>query len=263
MTFLARLAGLFRRAPEPIRSLSEPIRSLSVGAPEPLGNLSEPPGNLSPAIPVAAVGDPNWLAILRAAGFQRPDAWADAIAGPARRYGIHAGRRAAAFAATIAHESGGGERLVESLNYSPAGLRATWPARFSEADAERMGRMGDRPADQRAIAERAYGGRLGNAPEGHGDGWLYRGRGLIQITGRDAYSIAADATGLPLVASPDLAMDPENAAEIAAWVWGPWKGCNPLADAGDVEGWRRRINGGVIGIEDVRRRYAAALRVAG
>lgn len=235
-TLLARLAGLFRRAPSP--------------QPAPL------------PMPVEAVGDPNWLAILRAAGFSRPDAWAPLIADPARRYGIHAGRRAAAFAATVAHESGGGERLVESLNYTPEALRRTWPARFSVADAERMGRVGDRPADQRAIAERAYGGRMGNASEGSGDGWLYRGRGLIQLTGRDAYSIAADATGLPLVASPERAAEPGVAVEVACWVWGAWKGCNGPADAGDIETWRRRINGGLIGLEDVRRRYAAALRVA-
>lgn len=227
--------------------------------------VSEGPAPLSaPAvIPVLAVGEPNWLAILRAAGFARPDMWAVHIEGTARRFQIAAGRRAAAFAATIAHESDGGRSLVESLNYDPAGLRRTWPPRFSAADAERMGRVGDRPADQRAIAERAYGGRMGNGVEGTGHGWSYRGRGLIQITGRDAYSLAGDACGLPLVQHPDLAAQPNCAGAVACWVWAEWKGCNGLADAGDIEGWRRAINGGLIGLEDVRRRYAAALRVAG
>lgn len=196
----------------------------------------------SPIVPVLAVGDPDWPAILRAAGFAQADLWAGHIAGPARRFGITAGKRAAAFAATIGHESLGGSILVESLNYSPAGLRATWPARFPAADAERMGRLEDgggrvlRPADQRAIAERAYGGRMGNAAEGAGDGWSYRGRGLIQITGRNAYSQAGDALGLPLVQHPDLAVQPNCAAGIACWAWAEWKGCNALADAGDVEG---------------------------
>lgn len=220
-------------------------------------------GPIVPGVPVHAIGDPNWLAILRAAGFARPDVWAEHIAGPARRFGITAGRRAAAFAATIGHESAGGEMLVESLNYSPEGLRATWPARFSPGDAQRMGRVGDRPADQRAIAERAYGGRMGNAGEGGGDGWLYRGRGLIQITGRDAYRQATDATGIPLVQHPDLAERPNTAGAVACWVWAEWKGCNRMADAGDIQGWRRAINGGLIGLDDVTRRYAAALRVAG
>ncbi|GGJ14406.1 glycoside hydrolase family 19 protein [Neoroseomonas lacus] len=230
------------------------------------GPMSQVPASMDAArqdIPVLAAGEPNWLAILRAAGFTQPDMWAQHIAGPARRWEITAGRRAAAFAATIGHESDGGARLVENLNYSAAGLRQTWPARFSAADAERMGRGSDHSADQRAIAERAYGGRMGNGVEGSGDGWSYRGRGLIQITGRDAYRLATDACGLPLVQHPDLAAQPNCAAAVACWAWASWKGCNALADAGDIEGWRRAINGGLNGLEDVRRRYAAALRVVG
>lgn len=225
-------------------------------------------------MPVVAVDDPpDWPAILAAAGFVEPAMWARHLAFPAARRGIHRGRRAAAFAATIAHESGGGRKLVESLNYDPPGLRATWASRFSVADAERMGRVGGRPANQRAIAERAYGGRMGNAAEGHGDGWTYRGRGLIQITGRDGYRQAADALGLPLVEQPDLAAQPNVAVEIACWTWAAWKGCNPMADAGDVEGWRIAINGGQRGkppgkggpngLDDVRKRYEACLKVAG
>lgn len=210
-------------------------------------------------VPVHVAGEPNWVAILRAAGMVRPEAWAQHIAGPARRYGINNQRRAAAFAATIAHESANGTRMVESLNYSPAGLRATWPSRFSADDAQRMGRVGDKPADQRAIAERAYGGRMGNAPEGAGDGWRYRGRGLIQLTGRDAYRRAGAAIGLPLEEQPELAEDEAVAAEIAAWTWGAWKGCNPMADAEDIERWRQAINGGLNGLADVRTRYARAL----
>ena len=95
------------------------------------------------------------------------------------------------------------------------------------------------------------------------DGWRYRGRGLIQLTGKDAYSRAADATGLPLVSDPDLAATPEAAAEVACWTWAVWKDCNPLADAGDIERWRKAINGGLNGLQDVKARYAQALRVAG
>lgn len=227
------------------------------------GLFAAPAGATVVEGPKVTPDGPNWLAILRAAGFADPYAWADLIAEPARRWEITTGRRAAAFAATIGHESAGGRSLVEGLNYRPDALRATWPSRFTTADAQRMGRTGDQAADQRAIAERAYGGRMGNAAEGHGDGWSYRGRGLIQITGRDAYSIAADNVGLPLVQHPDLAAQPNCAAQVACWVWASWKGCNPLADAGDIEGWRRAINGGLNGLDDVRNRYAAALRVAG
>lgn len=232
MTFLDRLKAIF----------AAPVVST------PLPSATEP------LLPVLAVGEPNWLAVLRAAGFRDPEGWAAAIAGPARRRAIGAGRRAAAFAATIGHESIGGTALVESMNYTPERLRVVWPARFSVGDAHRWGRVGDRPADQVAIAERAYGGRMGNGPEGTGDGFRYRGRGLIQLTGRDAYAMAGDATGLPLLLQPELASTHEGAAEIACWVWSAWKGCNGPADAGDIEGWRRRINGGLIGLEDVRKR---------
>lgn len=202
---------------------------------------------------------PDWPAILRAAGFMAPEAWAAVLAEPAARRGIHRGRRAAAFAATIAHESNGGKSLVESLNYSAEGLRKIWPSRFSQVDADMLGRRLGQEADQRAIAERAYGARMGNGPEGTGDGFKFRGRGLIQITGRDGYARAGEATGLPLMANPAMAADMKPAAEIAAWVWGTWKGCNEMADRGDVEAWRRAINGGLNGIDDVKRLYAAAL----
>jgi putative chitinase len=233
MSIWQSFARLFTRAPAPV---SEPLPPVRIG--------------------------PDWVAILREVGFAEPAAWASHIAFPAARRGIHAGKRAAAFAATIAHESDGGRRLVESLNYSPQGLRATWPSRFTVADAERMGRVSDRPADQRAIAERAYGGRMGNATEGSGDGFMFRGRGLIQLTGRDAYRVATDALGLPILQQPDLAAQMNVAAEIAAWTWAAWKGCNDLADRDNVAGWRQAINGGLNGLSDVKARYEAALKVA-
>jgi putative chitinase len=226
---------LFRRAPAPVTA-ALPI----------------------PVEPIAP--EPDWPAILRAAGFAQPVTWSEVIAPAAKRRGIHAGKRAAAFAATIAHESAGGARLVESLNYSVEGLLKTWPSRFTQAQAERMGRGPLRQADQRAIGERAYGGRMGNGPEGSGDGFRFRGRGLIQLTGRDAYAKAGVALNLPLFEKPELAEEPNHAAEIAAWTWAAWKGCNQLADAGDVEGWRRAINGGLNGLDDCRARYEAALK---
>jgi putative chitinase len=237
MSIITRLRGMFARP-----------ASVSPASDKPL------------AVPVLAVGEaPDWPAILRAAGFAQPVTWAASIAPAAQRRGINTKKRAAAFAATIAHESAGGARLVESLNYSVEGLLKTWPARFTQEQAERMGRGPLRQADQRAIGERAYGGRMGNGPEGTGDGFRYRGRGLIQLTGRDAYAKAGVALNLPLFEKPELAEEPNQAAEIAAWTWAAWKGCNQIADRGDVEAWRRAINGGTNGIEDVKRRYAAAL----
>jgi putative chitinase len=223
-------------------------------------------------LPVVPIG-PDWVMILREVGFAEPAAWAAHLAFPAARRGIHAGKRAAAFAATIAHESDGGRRLVESLNYSTKALPTKFsPHRGMNAEiAQRIGRMENergavlRMADQRAIANTVYGGHWGRINLGNtepDDGWRFRGRGLIQITGRDGYRRAADATGLPLVDRPELAEEFDAAAEIAAWTWAAWKGCNPMADAGDVLAWRRAINGGLNGLDDVRQRYEAALRVA-
>ena len=218
-------------------------------------------------LPVLAVGDaPDWPAILAAAGFIEPAMWARHIAFPAARRGIHRGRRAAAFAATIGHESAGGTRLVEGMGYSAARLMKVWPSRFPTLSAAQPYAWDPSDPDREdiALANLVYGGRMGNENDGtaDNDGWDYRGRGLIGLTGKDAYSIAADQLGLPLLQQPDLAAQPNVAAEVACWVWAAWKGCNPLADAGHVEAWRRRINGGLIGLADVRARYEAALRVA-
>lgn len=213
-------------------------------------------------VPVYAVGDADAAAlapVLRAAGMVAYERWAGHLAAPCRRFAITPGRRLAAFAATIAHESAGGVRLVESLNYSPAGLRATWPSKFLAIEADMLGRRPGQDADQRGIAERAYGARMGNGPEGSGDGWRYRGRGLIQLTGRDAYRRAGAALSLDLEAKPELAAEEWAAALVAAWVWAAWKGCNDAADAGDVPKWRRLINGGLNGLADVRARYERAL----
>lgn len=157
--------------------------------------------------------------------------------------------RLAPFLAQLAHESGGFRHLVENTAHKAATLRALWPGRFSVADAEEMA------GDAIRIAERAYGGRLGNGPEGSGDGYRYRGRGLIQLTGRANYAEAGAALGLPLVEQPELLEQPAHAAASAAWFWSA-RNCNDYADRDDFEGLTRRINGGLHGYDDRRRRLA-------
>jgi len=185
---------------------------------------------------------------------------------PMRLRGIHQPRRVAAFVATIAHESDGGRVLEESLRYSARRLTEIWPARFPTLEAARPYAWDDTDPDRKDVrlANLVYGRRLGNEANGIGDddGWRYRGRGLIQLTGAANYGMAADALGLPLLADPDLAATREGAAEIAAWFWSS-RGCNDLADADDIPGWRRRVNGGLIGLDDVRRRYGAVLAACG
>ena len=171
------------------------------------------------------------------------DRWTDALNNALIRWDISTPARVIAFLAQCGHESGGFKHLVENLNYSAAALRATWPARFSAADAVAMERKPER------IAERAYGGRMGNGPEGSGDGFRYRGRGIIQLTGRDNYKRAGDAIGLDFVAQPELLEQPDWAASSAGWFWAT-NGCNALADAGDFLAVTKRINGGTNGLAD-------------
>lgn len=167
-------------------------------------------------------------------------------------------RRLCYFLAHTAHESAGFERLSENLNYSAEALARTWPHRYADRTAGRDGipnalarRLHRNPE---AIANNVYGGRLGNGDEHSGDGWRFRGRGLIQITGRDNYTrYARSAFPSPeqLLYHPELLEQPLHAALSAAWFWRT-NGCNALADAGDFEGLTRRINGGLNGLSDRR-----------
>lgn len=162
------------------------------------------------------------------------------------RYRIDSPVRRAAFLAQVGHESGQLRRLAENLNYSAAGLAATWPARFRAADGQPNAlahRLARRPE---AIANHVYAERLGNGPAASGDGWRYRGRGLIQLTGRDNYRTCGEAIGQNLEDYPDLLEQPEWAALSAAWYWAR-NGLNELADAGRFEAITRRINGGTHG----------------
>jgi putative chitinase len=200
--------------------------------------------------------------ILRALGVRADlaDTWAVPISTACARHAINTQRRVAAFLATVLHETGGLTGTVENLNYTPERLMQVWPSHFGPSNAYRLGRTADHPADQEMIADLAYGGRLGNGAPGTGDGWTYRGRGLIQLTGKANYQAFATKIGVPVTDLPTLLQMPSGAAESAAAYW---EGalCNVLADRGDVAGVRRAVNGGEIGLEDVQARYAAALKV--
>lgn len=177
--------------------------------------------------------------------------WATPLARAMDRFGINMPARQAAFVAQVAHESGRLEHVEENLNYSATALLRTFPTHFSPADAARYERK------PQAIANRVYANRMGNKTEISGDGWQYRGRGLIQITGLDNYRACGIATGLSLVANPDLLLQPEAAALSAAWYWSA-HGCNELADRDDFAGITKRINGGLNGQADRLALFAQA-----
>ena len=160
--------------------------------------------------------------------------------------------RIAAFIAQVGHESGQLTRLVENLNYSAEGLMKTWPSRFDLVRATAAARKPEQ------IANIVYAGRMGNTEPG--DGWKYRGRGLIQVTGKTNYAACGGALGLDLVNRPELLEQPQYAALSAAWFWSV-NGLNTLADAGDLRKITQRINGGQNGAADRAELYARALKV--
>jgi putative chitinase len=159
--------------------------------------------------------------------------------------------RLAHFWAQVLHESGGLTLLEESLNYSVDGLLSTFGTkRVPRETAEQICRTSDRRANPVAIGNALYGGAWGRVNLGNidaGDGWKYRGRGPIQITGRANYAHFGQVLGVDLVAKPDLVVDPRCAFAIPAAFWSE-HGCNELADQNDLLGVSKKINGGTVGL---------------
>jgi putative chitinase len=152
--------------------------------------------------------------------------------------------RAAHLMAQLCHESAGFTRLSENLNYSVKRIGQVFPRLKSRAN--------ELAKNARALANAAYGGRLGNGDEFSNDGWTFRGRGLIQITGRLRYREAGARIGIDLESSPALAEDPQIAVAVALGYWSANE-CNSAADADDVEAVTRKINGNAMtGLEDRR-----------
>lgn len=154
--------------------------------------------------------------------------------------------RQAHFMAQISHESLNGARLEENLRYTRAErIREVWPSRFKTVDAARP--FVKNPS---GLACKVYNGRMGNAL-GTSDGYVYRGRGFLQLTGRDAYAKLAEVARLPLLEQPELAAQSKGAFNIAGATWS-WKQANRHADQDDVEEVTLAINGGRIGLADRR-----------
>jgi putative chitinase len=169
----------------------------------------------------------------------------------------------ALFLTQIGHESLSLSVLQESLNYSVQGLLALFSRqRISAEQAQALGRIPGRPANQQAIANAVYGGEFGRRNLGNirpGDGWLYRGRGPKQITGRANYRRASEDIykDLRLLENPDLLLQPEPGVLATFWFWDS----HGMGRILDLEANTRRLNGGLNGIEDRQRRYDISLAV--
>lgn len=201
---------------------------------------------------------PQRLADAMGIGLASAELWVSHVNTALGMCGCTTVEHVAQWIAQIGHESSGMARLVESLNYTPEGLRATWPNRFDEATAQRLGRHESHAADQQEIAEIAYGGRLGNVHAG--DGHRFRGRGLVMVTGRANYRECGQAIGADLEQEPSLLEMRGTAAASTAWYWRKHRltGFN-----GDVQIVTRKINGGLNGLADRQARYDKAIAVLG
>lgn len=166
-------------------------------------------------------------------------------------------KRAAAFLAQIAHESGGFNFVKENLNYSAKGLMTTFKKYFpNEAIAKQYERKPEK------IANRVYANRMSNGDEASGDGYKFCGRGLIQLTGRANYTKFSQDLGISLDETVAYLETPEGAVSSAGWFWDQ-NNLNAYCDKDDFIGLTKRINGGTIGLEDRKHHYEIALKALG
>lgn len=174
------------------------------------------------------------------------------------KYEIDSTARIAGFIAQCSHESQNFKTLEENLNYSAEGLNKIFPKYFVRAgrDAQAYHRQPEK------IANIVYANRMGNGDTASGDGWKYRGRGVIQLTGKDNYSRFAKHIGKSLDDTIAYLKTKQGALESACWFW-KTNGLNEIADSGDIVAMTKRINGGTIGLEDRKAHYAKALAILG
>lgn len=204
---------------------------------------------------IAAMVSPSSLdklpAALAAVAPHLPDeavsVWTSALTPPMRSSGITTPRRIAAFLGMVAEESGGFSVQQECLRYSnPARLCAVWPSRFPTQEAATP-----YVNNPEALADLVYAGRMGNGNAASGDGWRFRGEGLIQLTGRGMHTRFAASVGRSLDDAAAWMLTPPGASASACWFWtlaDHKPALNALADTWDLTGITRAINGGLTGL---------------
>jgi putative chitinase len=200
----------------------------------------------APVVPVVQTPSVGGLKLERLKG-HIPDSVISQIPETAAKFGIDTPLRLAHFLAQCGHESGGFKATQENLNYSASGLKGIFSKYFKEAGlAEQYQR------NPQKIASRVYGGRMGNGPESTGDGFKFRGRGYIQLTGKDNYTAFGRAINEDMTANPDKVAT-HYALLSAAWFFSK-NGLHRMADEGAsdlvVTKITKRVNGGTIGLPD-------------
>ena len=195
---------------------------------------------------------------LVAAGLCSPEVamrWTPALNETMERFDISNKYRIAAFLSQVAHESGGFKFVVENLNYSADALLRVFPKYFPTPEiANAYARQPER------IANRAYANRMGNGDEASGDGWAYRGRGLIQLTGKNNYASFSLQMDNNCLVEPDIVAEPKLAALSAGWYWNS-RNINPVADTDDIKEVTRLVNGGYNGLADREAKYEKLMQI--
>lgn len=173
------------------------------------------------------------------------------------RFNINTHRKQGAFVGQMSHECGNFTKFEEGLSYSAERLTKIWPKRFPTIEsAQPYARNG------KALANKVYANRMGNRDEASGDGFRFRGRGAVQLTGHSQYFHASKALGVDFVMEPDLVSTPKYAILTAGWFWDTHK-CNEIAETGDWAKLTKTINGGLIGLDDRVKHINHALAVLG
>jgi len=184
--------------------------------------------------------------------------WLEPLNETFAKYEINTPKRQACFLGQTSHESGNYKFVRENLNYSARALMNTWPSRFPD-----IGIASQYERQPEKIASKVYVGRLGNqTPE---EAAKFIGRGLIQVTGKENYQHCGEALGIDLIANPELLEQPKYAALSAGWFWNK-KGLNALADEGTKDAFEvmtKRINGGLLGLDDRKSKMIEALKTLG
>jgi len=180
--------------------------------------------------------------------------WSEPLTTTFTTFGISDAKEQAAFIGQCSHECNHFKTLEENLNYSPHTLQQLFGHKFKPEEIPLYAHHAER------IANRIYANRMGNRDESSGDGYRFRGRGCIQLTGHDSYWHFGQAVQKDFLTEPDLVATPMYAALSAGWFW-KTHGCNELAEAQNEEGLCKRINGGLFGLEERNQLTQHALAV--
>jgi putative chitinase len=186
--------------------------------------------------------------------------WVDALNETFERFQIDTPMRQASFIGQCGHECANFRVLEENLNYRAATLLKLFPRTPRRAWGFTPEEAAAYERQPKKIANRIYGNRMNNRDEASGDGFRFRGRGCIQLTGSANYHHAGKALGVDFIMEPDLVATPKYAAMTAGWFWNTHK-INQYADVQDWVTMTKRINGGTIGLDDRIKHIMQALQI--